>query len=172
MDEMPTMKVWRRLAAGGKLASPAALFLASAKPIEELYDLNTDPHEIDNLAGMPKYRERLEKMRTALETWMDETNDLAFVPEPELLERMRPGGEWQITGVPALSVEGGVAEDPLLVTINPKSEYDTLVYQLGDDESGVWKLYAAPFEIRAGTTVRAKAGRIGYVDSDSVEATY
>ena len=172
MDEMPTMKVWRRLAAEGKLASPAALFLASAKPIEELYDLNTDPHEIDNLAGMPKYRERLEKMRTALETWMDETNDLAFVPEPELLERMRPGGEWQVTGVPALSVEGGVAEDPLLVTINPKSEYDTLVYQLGDDESGVWKLYRAPFEIRAGTAVRAKAGRIGYVDSDSVEAAY
>ena len=45
MEQMPTMKEMRRLEAEGKLAGPERLFFRGTKPVEELYDLESDPHE-------------------------------------------------------------------------------------------------------------------------------
>ena len=85
MDEMPTMQVWRRLAADKKLTGPQALFFAPKKPAEELYDTKTDPHEINNLASLPEHQEVLARMRKALDQWMAETKDLGGTPEQELI---------------------------------------------------------------------------------------
>jgi len=82
----PVMQELRRLHELGKLPPAAELFMANNKPIEELYDLQKDPHEIRNLAGKPKYREVLEHMRAAHVKWMLETKDLGLFPEPELVE--------------------------------------------------------------------------------------
>jgi len=46
------------------------------KPPEyELYDLEKDPFEWDNLAGRKKYREVFEEMKGALSGWQEETRD-------------------------------------------------------------------------------------------------
>ena len=37
------------------------------RPVEELYDTQTDPHEIDNLAADPTHAEELLRLRAALE---------------------------------------------------------------------------------------------------------
>ena len=72
----------RSLMADGLLeGAPAELM--EPRPEEELYDTVNDPHEITNLADNAEYNEILENMRTALETWIVETNDLGAVPEPE-----------------------------------------------------------------------------------------
>ena len=42
---------------------------------EELYDLVSDPHELKNLAGDPKFSGVLGEMREALATWQRETAD-------------------------------------------------------------------------------------------------
>jgi len=88
----PTMQELRRLHASGDLPPAAELFMASSKPVEELYDLETDPHEIDNLAGKPEYRDVLERMRAAHIEWMIETRDVGLLPEPELVERAKKYG--------------------------------------------------------------------------------
>ncbi len=87
MDMMPTMQVWRRLAAEGKLTGASALYFAPTKPREELYDLEDDPHEIKNLASSPAHRAKLEELRGALDRWMEETKDLGAIPETELIQR-------------------------------------------------------------------------------------
>ncbi len=87
MDEMPIMKDWRRLAFAGKLNETQLLFFARTKPAEELYDLETDPYEIKNLAAAPEQQERLKEMRAAVEKWILDTNDLGAVPETELIKR-------------------------------------------------------------------------------------
>lgn len=87
MDEMPTMKVWRRLHAEGKLTGAAALFFRPTKPKEELYDLEKDPHEIDNIIDRPEHRAKLAELRAALDQWLLDTNDLGAVPETELIRR-------------------------------------------------------------------------------------
>ncbi|MGC1273890.1 MAG: sulfatase [Planctomycetaceae bacterium] len=45
------------------------------RPRFELYDLKTDPDEVDNLADDPAHRSRLERMQATLKAWQEETND-------------------------------------------------------------------------------------------------
>jgi N-sulfoglucosamine sulfohydrolase len=87
MDEMPTMKVWRQLAAEGKLTGPQKLFFAPTKPEEELYDTESDPHEIKNLAEDPAHAEQLKELRGVLHDWVRTTKDLGEFPEDELVRR-------------------------------------------------------------------------------------
>jgi len=87
MDEMPTMKVWRQLAKEGKLVGPQKLFFAPTKPKEELYDLEKDPHEINNLAESADHQMILEELRGVLDRWIEETKDLGAIPEKELVKR-------------------------------------------------------------------------------------
>jgi uncharacterized sulfatase len=89
MEEMPTMKDWRRLAAEGKLTGPASLWMQPTKPFEELYDTEKDPHEIVNLAGSPEHRDTLERLRRQHLAWVRETRDLGLLPEAEI--RLRSG---------------------------------------------------------------------------------
>lgn len=74
----------RELFEDGELNELQARFYQSTRPTEELYDLENDPFEINNLAGDRKYQPQLKKMKSALEQWMSETNDPALIPEPIL----------------------------------------------------------------------------------------
>jgi hypothetical protein len=47
-------------------------------PAEELYDLQTDPHELKNIADRPENRSVLRKMREQLNKWMLSQNDPAL----------------------------------------------------------------------------------------------
>ena len=50
-------------------------YLEKELPREELYDLDLDPQETDNLAGDPKFAADLEELKERLAEWMRETND-------------------------------------------------------------------------------------------------
>ncbi len=65
----------------GELNEVQAMYWKPEKPVEELYDLVNDPHEINNLAANPDYKEILEKHRDILEQWMEETDDKGQYPE-------------------------------------------------------------------------------------------
>jgi uncharacterized sulfatase len=86
-DEMPVLQDWRRLAFEGKLNRVQMQFFARTKPPEELYDLETDPYEVNNLAAAPEHQGTLKEMRAALEKWMADTKDLGEIPERELIQR-------------------------------------------------------------------------------------
>jgi uncharacterized sulfatase len=87
MYDMPTMQAWQRLADAGKLTGPTATFMASRKPAEELYDTESDPHELTNLAADPAHRETLDRLRAELARWQESILDLGFLPEPDLRTR-------------------------------------------------------------------------------------
>lgn len=78
----PTLGVLKELDAKGKLTREQALFLAPRKPVEELYDLEADPHEVRNLAGSAAHGGTMAEMRARLERWMAETRDRGAQPEP------------------------------------------------------------------------------------------
>lgn len=63
------------------------LYWQATKPFEELYDIEKDPEELNNLAGLPEYKSVVEKMRKQLYDWMIETRDLGLIDEPEMLDR-------------------------------------------------------------------------------------
>ncbi len=87
----------RQAAKADTLPAAAKLFMSATKPTEELYDLQNDPHEINNLAGNSSYESVLRRMRRAHVEWMIETNDLGLVPEPELVAgEQRLGTRYEI----------------------------------------------------------------------------
>ena len=60
-----------------------------AKPVEELYHIKSDPHNIKNLANNPEYESVLKRMRKACEKWILEINDKNFIPEGEYLAAIK-----------------------------------------------------------------------------------
>ncbi len=97
----PVMEDLRRLHKEGKLTADAARWMAETKPVEELYDVEADPHETRNLAGDPKLRPVLERMRRAHVAWQEEVQDLGLFPEGEILrEEKRLGSRYAILRQP------------------------------------------------------------------------
>ncbi|MBM3891404.1 MAG: hypothetical protein FJ388_20010, partial [Verrucomicrobia bacterium] len=99
-EEMPTMKVWRQMAGEGKLSGPPARYFSPTKPVEELYDNETDPNQVKNLAADPKHRETLERLRAECVRWMRTTGDLGLLPEHEMLLRAEGSTPWEIATDP------------------------------------------------------------------------
>jgi N-sulfoglucosamine sulfohydrolase len=163
MDQMPTLKEWRRLNKEGLLTGPQALFFQPTKPEEELYDTQSDPHEVVNLAGQPEHAATLTKFRERLARWQKETGDLGLIPEPELKERMRPGGVWQVTADPIVTVR----KDAAGAVVEARCETDgaSLVYTTEAGPRPRWKLLTGPVTVNGTQTVRVKANRLGYRDS-------
>ena len=64
----------RKLYKEGKLNKVQAMAFQSTRAIEELYDLENDPHEINNLASDSKYKNVLVELRQDLKSWMLEYN--------------------------------------------------------------------------------------------------
>lgn len=79
--EYPTWNLVKQLKVEGKLNATQLLFTADAKPVEELYDLDTDPHEVRNLAADSSQAERLSRMRRTLDSWIAEVGDQGAVME-------------------------------------------------------------------------------------------
>jgi len=76
-NEYPVWDLLKKLHAEGKL-TPAQEFLCQPRmPEEELYDLQSDPDEIHNLADSkePEVQAELKKLRAVLTAWMKETGD-------------------------------------------------------------------------------------------------
>ena len=82
-----TMKEIRKAEKEGTLTEAMALFSSGTKPVEELYDLDSDPHEINNLAGDPKYEEKLVELRKELSDWQFRIGDIGLLPESEIERR-------------------------------------------------------------------------------------
>ncbi len=73
--QYPVWNLLKELHAQGKL-TPAQDFLCQpTQPAEELYDLQSDPWEIHNLAANPQQAATLTRLRGVLENWMNETRD-------------------------------------------------------------------------------------------------
>jgi uncharacterized sulfatase len=174
LEEMPTMKEWRRLYKDhmnalspnyGKALNPVQLrFVAPAKPPEELYDVTVDPHEINNLANDPKHQATLKLMREALDEWQKNTKDLGSVPEAELRERMRPGGIWQQVAAPGSSQT--VAGDAVTVKLSSATVGASIAYTMDSGANPHWLLYTRELTLKRGTTLRYKACRLGWLDSE------
>ena len=81
----PIKPLMRKLMAEGKLSGPPADLMSPNVAPEQLFDTEADPHEIKNLANSkkPEHRRALLAMRTALDTWIVETQDRGEFPEPE-----------------------------------------------------------------------------------------
>ena len=71
----------REMMAAGEMNEAQRVFFSDDRPPEELYDLQNDPHEIHNLAGDSRFAETLNRHRTLLDHWIEQTGDHGQTPE-------------------------------------------------------------------------------------------
>lgn len=86
MFQTTTTQVWRQRHEQGQLSAPQDAFW-NTKPAEELYDLQSDPDEVHNLASSPAHAEIVQRFRDALRAWILEVRDVGFLPEGEVHAR-------------------------------------------------------------------------------------
>ncbi len=145
----------------GKLGENQWQFWAEKKPLEELYDTETDPHEINNLATNPNYFGKLAELRQAHFSFMDEFGDLGMMPETELIKKLwPPNGEQPTTATPSVKVENKV------MTLSSETEGASIAYRFSDAEN--WQLYSEPVSVKKQKQVEAMAIRIGWKPSEYV----
>ena len=83
----PTTAVWRKRYDAGQATPPQRIFWDTPKSPEELYDLQTDRDEVNNLAASPAHQAILAKLRAAQQAHSRRIRDLGFIPEGERLTR-------------------------------------------------------------------------------------
>lgn len=164
MEMMPTMREWRSLNKAGKLSGPSALFFLPEKPRHELYDTVADPDEVDNLADDPRYKDVVKRMKKAVADWMDDIDDLGFLPEPSLNESFRPGGVVPVTAEVVFEEANENGKRTLKMTCPTPGA--SIAWRYAADPKNRWRLYVGPIALKsAGELIQAKACRIGYQDS-------
>jgi arylsulfatase A-like enzyme len=85
MWNQPGYREWELLRLEGRLTPLQERFWRE-KPSEELYDLRTDPDQLDNVARDPGRRRVLRRLRQALDKHMLKIKDNGFIPEGSTLE--------------------------------------------------------------------------------------
>lgn len=177
-------ELWRHYLAGDLDQCQRRLFEPLA--FEELYDCAVDPHQIDNLAADPHYGRELVRLRQELDDWRQRYDLWGDVPETEMVARMWPGGRQPVVVAPQFipmhgdatsavpAPEGGAFAGDVAVILHGATQGSSVVYRIGADPPGRWRLYSGPIRVPAGhrLTVHAKAVRIGYRNSDEVSATF
>lgn len=88
------LESWRIAAKRGKLkpGTRQAAFFAKSKPAEELYDMETDPWQMNNLAGDPAHAETLARLRERCNEWIISTGDLGLLSQYEFYRRSETAG--------------------------------------------------------------------------------
>lgn len=155
-EQLPTMQELHAWFDSGRMSAQQAAWF-EPRPPEELYDLEVDPHEVNNLVSDPAYAGELKRLRAAMAAWRTRVTDLSDEPEAVMAERFWPGGVQPETAAPTFVEEAG------RVRLECETVGASIGYRL--DPGAGWVIYDGPFELPEGATVEAKAVRYGWKES-------
>lgn len=132
------MQEIRRVQSEGTANEGVAKFLTPRKPIEELYDTQNDPHEMDNLSNDPQYKNILGRMRKTHLAWVLETRDLGLVPEAEINARQgKLGSAWAILGGDQAGMLINRLRDAASLSLEGANSLPKMRQTLKDDDAAV-----------------------------------
>ncbi len=128
--------VWERLYNEGKLQPPQTCFWET-KPAEELYDLQSDPSEVNNLAASEDHNEILQRFRKAHHDYELNVKDVGLLPEGEIRARAKGSTPYEMGHDPEkFPVERILAAADLASSGQPDATKG-LESAMGDPDSGV-----------------------------------
>ena len=175
----PVMQEMWRLYAAGELEGDQAVMFQSPRPVEELYDTENDRYELNNLAEDAGHQDVLQRMRGALAQWQSEFGDMGNIPEEQMVATWYPDGTQPQTAAPIFipinaehpgtEVAHRVGEwaAPLVLQLHCSTQGASIAYTTEQGDDARWQLYTDPLRLPKGeTSVRAKAIRIGYSESE------
>ena len=86
--QMALMRHLTALNESNLLSAEQKLWFNVPKNLEEFYDLENDPFELNNLIGEKKYSKEIKNLRIQLDNWIDQINDPVNIPENELVKML------------------------------------------------------------------------------------
>ncbi len=131
----PSIRSWEEAYLNGECNETQSRFW-EPKRIEELYDTENDPWEINNLADNPKYKEVLDRMRAANKAWVTRIYDTGFIPEADAVDRSNgmPMYDYMRSGKVDLQPIMEAAE---IATLGKTENIEKLKSYLKSDESAI-----------------------------------
>jgi len=136
MFQTPTTAKWKELYDAGKLNDVQKRFWEK-KPSEELYDLQADRDEVNNLAASPAHRSTLERMRKAQVDLALKVRDVGYLPETEFHKRAKESTPYQMGHDASKYPVERVIAAASRATQTPRPKTEELTKGLTDPDSGV-----------------------------------
>lgn len=169
-EKIPTMQELLRLKKEGKLNDIQAQWFRENKAPEELFDCTADPHELNNLASDPAYKEKLIELSAEMNLWIKEIGDSPNMPEIELITKLWNGAKAKpVTAMPLITSNKGK------IYISCQTKGASLGYKI-IGQNGVkpkaWSIYQKPFKVPQESTILAQAHRIGFKPSEVIESIF
>jgi hypothetical protein len=158
----PIMTNLLQLKTEGKLNATQMMWFRPNKPLEELFDTQTDPYEFNNLANDPTYAVKLKELRREHEKWIKQYGDLGAIPEKELV-----AGWWNgqnhapVTEKPVVKLVKGQ------VTLTCATAGASIAYRKSAKDT--WQVYTKPVKLVLTDSLYVLAQRIGFERSAVVK---
>ncbi|WP_233628603.1 sulfatase [Citrobacter amalonaticus] len=159
-DVLDTTRTLNEAHQKGMLNAEQAQWFAK-KPAEELYDLQKDPWQLNNIAGNADVEPVLVQFRQKLEQWRNETNDMGVIPEEQMVEDLQDAN-----GQPRVTLPPVAELNPLTnkVYIASRTEGASIGYSVDGKN---WELYSGAFTAPTGVnSLFIKAVRYGWKESE------
>jgi N-sulfoglucosamine sulfohydrolase len=140
-------RAWEEYYERGKCNEIQSQFF-QPKSLVELFDTNSDPWHITNIANKPETRKIITQLSNELDRWMIETRDIGLIPEPMLHELVGEGKKYETIYEYAQSDEYPV-EKILNVakysSLADKNQIENYMKFMSDDNPVIrfWGAYAA-----------------------------
>ncbi len=150
----PSIRSWEKAFEAGECNDIQSIFW-NTKPVEELYDTENDPWEVNNLADDPDYKDVLVRMRNANVDWVKSIDDCGFIPEAELtaLSGAMPRYDYVRSGALDIASLVDAAE---FATMAGSDDISTLLGFLSDENSAIRYWGATGLLILGEESVEAK----------------
>ena len=151
----PLMPHLLKLRDEGKLNAAQMNWFRPSKPDEELFDTQTDPFELNNLATNPQYAAKLKELKAAHEKWLKDYKDWGAMPEMDMVRQW-----WNGKDAPPKTAEPVVVFKGNKVEITSQTTGASIGYRKSYKDT--WAVYQKPFDWPKGDSLYVVAHRIGY----------
>lgn len=161
----PSIRSWKKAYEDGECNATQSAFW-NTKPVEELYDTENDPWEVNNLANDPAYQDVMKRMRKENHDWAIRIHDTGFIPEADLVDRAGENAMYDYMRSGQVQLEG-IVEAANLATLNDPGNIKTLISYLSNEESAIRYWGATGLLILGDKAVDAKDALKGCLNDPS-----
>lgn len=135
MWRAPSIRSWEQAYLNGDCNEVQSAFWET-KPVEELYDTENDPWEVNNLAEDPAYSDVIKRMRVTNRNWVEEIKDTGFIPEADFAEHMDGNSMYDYMRSGNVDLES-IIDAAEIATLGKVEHLDELQSLLGNDDSAI-----------------------------------
>jgi hypothetical protein len=155
----------------GRLNTAQNYWFRMFKTKEEFYDCKTDPDNVHNLIDDPKYKDKIEELRQAMDNWLAEVGDMGEIPEKEMVHEMWPKDIQPETERPVVNAKGRT------VSLSCDTQGASIAYLISNkdfepDLDAGWQVYYQPIKVPKGKFLYVMSQRIGYKESEIVKKKF